>query len=192
VDDEPLMREAEVLRLPPFSARVRTPHFINDLERDGYRAVVTEGLANSFRPARDLSSAVAVGLSLAKSERGTHGDLTPWNLFRSREHAALAVLDWESWSSLHRPYWDIIHFVVQAQLSRLDTRSPLLLRQLRKARLPALQEYASAIDVPTREIPGLVRQYLDETERPEFGARARRVRQGVRTSFAAHGEAWDA
>lgn len=189
VDDHALAREVAVLRLPPVSPQVRVPRLISDQRLDGYRAVVTEGLPNSYRPARDLSSAVAVSLALAESERGTHGDLTPWNMFRSRDLPALAVLDWESWSSAHRPYWDIIHFVVQAQLSRLDVRSPLLASQLRTARLPALNDYASTVGVPTRDIPGLVAQYLDETENQEFGARARRVRQRVRTKFAAHGGA---
>jgi hypothetical protein len=49
----------------------------------------------------------------------SHGDLAPWNMISA---ASVKVIDWERWSSLRSPGFDLIHYVIK--MRSLQSRVP--------------------------------------------------------------------
>lgn len=110
----------------------------------------------------ELAADTATSLSLGSSTVGplVHGDLTPWNLLRTRN--ALALVDWERGRVSREPLFDLANFVVM--------RSALLRRDQPERALAQLTapgslgwRHLAALDVDPSTAPALLRDYLERT-----------------------------
>lgn len=108
----------------------------------------------------------------------SHGDVAPWNLLKSTD--GWVLIDWEDAQERQTPFYDLIHFLVQAHahLGR-PSRSALLRGFLGKSWIgAAVAAYARGAQIPADEARPHLLTYLQESiER--IDARAPDGRAGI-------------
>jgi hypothetical protein len=108
-----------------------------------------------------------------------HGDCTPWNLLRT--DSGWALVDWEDAVDGMPPFYDLLHFFVQAsvELRRPSKRSIIQGLELRGWVGAAIEAYAAGCEVDPRQAKLLFSSYLQESAikvQPSTPRRALRIR----------------
>jgi Phosphotransferase enzyme family len=122
----------------------------------------------------------ATSTDLNGSLGAIHGDCTPWNLLRT--DSGWALVDWEDAVDGMPPFYDLLHFFVQAsvELRRPSKRSIIQGLELRGWVGAAIEAYAAGCEVDPRQARQLFSSYLQRSAikvQPSTPRRALRIRR---------------
>jgi thymidylate kinase len=107
-----------------------------------------------------LGRVFAATMTGSDSQGAGHGDLAPWNLLRSE--AGWALIDWEEARFDLPPFFDVFHFVVQANIDLHRPSKPAILHGLDLEGWVggAIRGYAAGADIDPNRARACFSEYL--------------------------------
>lgn len=114
-----------------------------------------------WRLTEDVASAMGSFYAAKAGLQPSHGDFAPWNLLRTSE--GWVVVDWETAATHTQPFFDVLHYVVQAHALLGRPSARVLLQGLEGSGWVgmALRAYAHAAEVDAADARPALRAYLE-------------------------------